>query len=218
MLPERRALRLPHYDYTTPGAYFVTICTQNRACSLSRIVNDQVTLFPAGEVSKAVLLSLPRRFAGVELDAFVIMPNHIHAILTLVGVRFIASENSPLQNPLGNANTPAPASLDVQRQHLPPRASRGNAAADENALRTGSPIGRSRADAINRTPTVGEIVRAFKASVARQVRVAGAVEFAWQRSYYEHVLRTEDQLGRARRYIGENPLRWALDEENPRRG
>ncbi|HET6232095.1 MAG TPA: hypothetical protein VFE05_18620, partial [Longimicrobiaceae bacterium] len=81
MLPERRALRLPHYDYTTPGAYFVTICTQNRACSLSRIVNDQVTLFPAGEVSKAVLLSLPRRFAGVELDAFVIMPNHIHAIL-----------------------------------------------------------------------------------------------------------------------------------------
>jgi hypothetical protein len=40
----------------------------------------------------------------------------------------------------------------------------------------------------------------------------------WQRSFYEHVLRNEDQLGRARRYVGENPLRWAMDEENPRRG
>ncbi|TAK32134.1 MAG: hypothetical protein EPO21_16035 [Chloroflexota bacterium] len=69
--------------------------------------------------------------------------------------------------------------------------------------------------AMNRAPTLGEVVRAFKAATTRAIRVAGYAGFGWQRNYYEHVVRDEADLDRVREYIANNPARWAEDEENP---
>jgi hypothetical protein len=69
--------------------------------------------------------------------------------------------------------------------------------------------------AINRAPTLGEIVRSFKALATRRIRQAGVTAFAWQRNYYEHIIRDEESLNRIREYIRNNPLQWALDRENP---
>jgi hypothetical protein len=70
--------------------------------------------------------------------------------------------------------------------------------------------------AINRAPTgLGEIVRSFKALATRRIRQAGVTAFAWQRNYYEHIIRDEESLNRIREYIVNNPLQWALDRENP---
>jgi REP element-mobilizing transposase RayT len=69
--------------------------------------------------------------------------------------------------------------------------------------------------AINRAPTLGEIVRAFKAVTARAIRQMVFPEFAWQRNYYEHIIRSEESLNRIRQYILDNPQRWAYDRENP---
>ena len=69
--------------------------------------------------------------------------------------------------------------------------------------------------AINRAPTLGEIVRTFKAASTRRIRRMGQDGFAWQRNYYEHIIRDEYSLIRIREYIVNNPAQWALDCENP---
>ena len=68
---------------------------------------------------------------------------------------------------------------------------------------------------INHAPTLGECVRVFKAVSTRFIHQAGLNAFGWQRNYYEHIVRDDAELGRIRKYILENPFRWALDEENP---
>ena len=79
----RRSLRLKGYDYTQAGAYFVTICTQDRACLFGEVVGDAMRLNDAGRMVVAEWERLAKRFPGVELDAFVVMPNHVHGILVI---------------------------------------------------------------------------------------------------------------------------------------
>ena len=77
----RRSIRLKGFDYTREGAYFVTICTQNQACLFGEIVNGQMRLNDVGEVADICWRAIPERFPRVVLDAFVIMPNHVHGII-----------------------------------------------------------------------------------------------------------------------------------------
>jgi putative transposase len=163
----RRSLRLTGYDYAQSGAYFVTICTQNRACVFGCVDDGDMRLNEAGRMVRSVWQALPDRFPGMELDAFVIMPNHVHGIVAFVGAGLA----------------------------LP-----GDKGAASSA------------------PTLGDVVRAFKSLSAIRVncllRRSGSL---WQRNYYEHVIRNERELDRIREYIATNPLRWALDRENPQK-
>ena len=87
-LPKRKHPRLKEYDYSTPGAYFITICTQNRKCLLSNIVGRglapaEIQYTQYGEIAREQLLSLENRYPNLKIDQYVIMPNHIHAIFIL---------------------------------------------------------------------------------------------------------------------------------------
>ena len=77
----RRSIRLKGYDYSQAGAYFVTICTQDRVCLLAHVVDGAVRLTPAGCMVEQVWDEVPQYYPGIETDAFVVMPNHIHGIL-----------------------------------------------------------------------------------------------------------------------------------------
>jgi putative transposase len=79
--PTRKLLRLQTHSYSQPASYFVTICTHQKRCSLSWVNDGQLTLTPAGHIVRQSWYDLPNRFPHVIQDAFVIMPNHIHAIL-----------------------------------------------------------------------------------------------------------------------------------------
>ena len=81
--PRRRSIRLPGYDYSQPGAYFVTVCTRNRECVFWETTKGAVCLSALGEIAAGCLADLPSHFQDVELDKWVVMPNHIHAILVL---------------------------------------------------------------------------------------------------------------------------------------
>ena len=81
----RKPLRLAGYDYTKPGAYFVTVCTQNRACILGEAFGDKIILSNAGDLVEKNWQDLTNRYPTVELDIFVVMPNHIHGVLFLSG-------------------------------------------------------------------------------------------------------------------------------------
>ncbi len=80
----RRSIRLKGYDYRTPGLYVVTICTQHRVSLLGEVVDGEMHPSPAGMMVQTVWDELPWAYPGVEIDAFVVMPNHVHGIVFLL--------------------------------------------------------------------------------------------------------------------------------------
>lgn len=79
----RRSIRLKGYDYSQAGAHFVTICTQSRKCLFGEITDKEMRLNEAGIILQAAWDALPDHYPFVELDAWIIMPNHVHGIIVL---------------------------------------------------------------------------------------------------------------------------------------
>ncbi len=82
--PNRRSIRLKGYDYSRPGAYFITICTRDRAHLFGEVADGEMRLNAFGEIVRAAWFDLPNHYNHVRLDAFVIMPNHVHSIIILI--------------------------------------------------------------------------------------------------------------------------------------
>ncbi|MEJ5299358.1 MAG: transposase [Thermodesulforhabdaceae bacterium] len=81
----RQSIRLKNYDYTQPGAYFITLCTYERAQLFGYVDNGAMVLNALGEIARQCWLAIPNHFPHTELDEFVIMPNHVHGIIWIVG-------------------------------------------------------------------------------------------------------------------------------------
>ena len=89
-LPKRKRIRLPNYDYSSPGVYFITVCTKEKRCTLSGIAvgaaisrPPEVRLTRYGEIVDLAIRNIPLVYPNVSVDHFVIMPNHIHLILRI---------------------------------------------------------------------------------------------------------------------------------------
>ena len=101
-LPKRKRLRLKNFDYSTPGAYFVTVCTHNRKCMLSRVVgaiheSPEIQLTEYGKIVDQGINNIPNRFKAI-IERYVIMPNHIHLIVRIVAPEELrAIRESPLR-------------------------------------------------------------------------------------------------------------------------
>ncbi|MCL4459777.1 MAG: transposase [Chloroflexi bacterium] len=186
----RRSIRLNNYDYSQAGVYFVTICTYNRECLFGEIANSQMELSPIGAIAYQCWCEIPKHFNPVQLDEFIVMPNHIHGIIVITenrrgevtspsGMDGVTNEGTgtvPLRKPMGGTGT--------------------------------VPL---------RKPTLGQIVAYYKYQTTKMINRLGNTPGnpVWQRNYYEHVVRNEDDLGKIREYIVNNPLKWEWDEENP---
>jgi len=81
--PSRRSPRLRDYDYAQPGAYFVTLCTHDHACLFGTLTNGEMHQTVIGEMAASVWEGLPDHYAGIDLDAWMLMPNHLHGIIVL---------------------------------------------------------------------------------------------------------------------------------------
>ena len=80
---KRRSMRLRDHDYSTPGAYFITACTQNRSLMFGRVIDGKMVGNRLGAVVEDCWSQLPDHYQNVSLDAFVLMPNHIHGIVVI---------------------------------------------------------------------------------------------------------------------------------------
>ncbi|MCX5999483.1 MAG: transposase [Chloroflexi bacterium] len=194
----RRSIRLPKYDYRQPGAYFLTICVQGRACLLGESVGATLRGCPdpivavsgdgeaetCAEATRATTQGCPyvrmtdagvmverwwhelgNRFRHIELDEFVVMPNHVHDIIHI-------------GQPSRDADVYAAPLADM--------------VAWFKAMSTNA------------------YIRGVNDSRWRRFR-----KRLWQRNYYEHVVRDSTDLAEARAYIRNNPASWHLDGENP---
>jgi REP element-mobilizing transposase RayT len=168
----RRSIRLRDYDYAQAGAYFVTVCGEGHTCLLGDIIDDEMRLNDAGRMVQAVWDELSDHYPGVETDAFVVMPNHIHAIIVLsVGAGPRACPNSgPCADP------------DEMGQS---QGVRGQPRGGAPTERVGPPSGDGRA------MSLADVVHRFKAWTTKRytdgVRQQGWPPFPgrlWQRNYY----------------------------------
>jgi len=191
--PHRSTLRLREFDYSTPGAYFVTICTYHKTCFLGDVRDDRMLLTNVGSMVHATWSELPDHYPAVHTDAFIVMPNHIHGIIVLNGDHI-----SPPAD--GQAWEPAPTF----------------------GHRDASPLADGQAWEPAPTFGLPDIIHRFKSLTTRQFAPLAhdrdqrpVRSHLWQRNYYEHVIRDDNALQRIREYIANNPLSWALDRENP---
>ena len=186
----RRSMRLHGYDYSQVGAYFLTICTVDRRILFGKVVNHQTVLNEAGRIVADEWLKSARIRAEIKLDAWVVMPNHIHGILTITDVG-------------GECN---------RRSRPDQRSLTTGVGVPDRGDRRVAPTGPG-------PRSLGAIVAGFKSASARRINAFRGTPGAsvWQRNYYEHVIRYEAVLNRIRQYIAENPARWAEDPENPAR-
>ena len=171
-LPQRRPNRLPNYDYSLPGAYFITICTRDRKCifwdstpsadvgaAISRPQNAvpiPARLTHSGMIVDRAIQNIPRYYPQMTVDRYVIMPNHVHLLI-----------------------------------RIHDRSAEGTRAADSRPYDT---------------PSIGTGMGQLKRVSSKE-----AGESLWQKSFYDHVVRTEADYEEIRDYIDCNPARWEQD-------
>jgi putative transposase len=96
-LPNRRSVRLKHFDYRSSMAYFVTICTRDKQCIFGEIIDGTMTKNSLGEIVEAEWLRTGELRPYVELDAAVVMPNHFHGIVMLIGANEGTARHAPTE-------------------------------------------------------------------------------------------------------------------------
>jgi putative transposase len=101
---KRKSLRLPGYDYSQAGAYFVTICAQARKSLFGKVLGDEMHMNEYGRTVQGGWRKLPSHYPSIQLDYFTIMPNHVHGIICLVGAGFTRPEI--LSFPVGGETPP----------------------------------------------------------------------------------------------------------------
>lgn len=183
----RRSIRLKDYDYTQPGGYFVTICTQNRAYLFGELSNCEMRLNKAGQMVNDTWHSLPNRFLSVQLDAYIIMPNHVHGIILITDEKqsVVGATTRVAQDRAGTR--PAPTEGNIIRSSL------------------GQIIGAFKSMTTHQY-----------ALGVREYRWAPFNRRLWQRNYYESIIRDERAINAIRTYIQANPYNWVDDPDNPK--
>jgi REP element-mobilizing transposase RayT len=214
---QRRSIRLKGYDYATPGAYFVTVCTHERECLFGDIVDGVMRLNEAGRMVNTVWDEIPAHYPGIDVDAFIVMPNHIHGIVAIVGA---APRGRPGPEPsnvtVGAAprGRPGPEPSNVTVGAAP----RGRPGPEQS--KNGQPQGVAPTAVGLSLP---EVVNRFKTMTTKRyadgVKQNGWPVFPgklWQRNYYERVIRNVNELSAIREYITRNPQQWSMDTDNPK--
>ena len=162
-MPQRKPNRITDYDYSQNGAYFVTLCTQDRKPVLSSIVGDDAHIVPKpfGAVLEKYIRNAP------EIEKYVIMPDHVHMIIRLDnGTMWASSPTKDSVMPVG-------------------------------AVVSNRPKNK-----------IASIVRSIKVLTTKEIGVP-----IFQRSYYDHVIRNQQDYNEIWQYIENNPRKWATQKQ-----
>ncbi|MCF8302522.1 MAG: hypothetical protein K9I94_04530 [Bacteroidales bacterium] len=192
--------RLKNWDYGWNAAYFVTICTANRECYFGDIKNDEIVWSETGKLANQFLMEIPQRYEYADLDEFVVMPNHVHAIVIIKktgnGRRNVIDDHDG-----GTDDRDAGDGRDAIN-----RVSTG-----PNPKKPGGITG-------NKNPmlhdNISRIFNWYKGRVTFESRKINA-DFAWQSRFYDHIIRNDMEYQRIKNYIINNPRNWNDDTLNP---
>ena len=157
---KRKNIRLENFDYSLNGAYFITVCADRRRCIFSDIVvgavhePPEIRLKPYGKIADDVIKRMEKRFE-IKIDKYVIMPDHIHLLITVDNKNLRAIRESPLQ----------------------------------------------------KRSLISKAIGYLKMNVSKEIHKLNPDEKVWQRSFFDHIIRNEQDYRQTLEYIENNPLK-----------
>ena len=194
--------RLQNWDYGWNAMYFITICTQGREYYLGEIVDGKMILSEIGKIAEQEWIKIPeiRPDMNLELDAFVVMPNHFHAILIIGDNQY----NAQLDEELDARRRDAIVTIGRDAMHCVSTESRIPTIPDTPILVAKNKFGPQ-------SKNLASIIRGFKSSVTTNARKIHA-DFCWQSRFHEHIIRNDESYRRILEYIQNNPVNWYDDK------
>jgi putative transposase len=150
--PKRKLNRLSDFNYAETGGYFITLCVDGGSHKLGYVIDGVVQLSDMGQIAYDQFAELQEHYQKVSIDCFVVMPNHVHAIVVINGI-------------------------------------------------------------FNPGISLPKIIQAYKSMTIRKIN-KNSINFKWQRSYWDSIIKTVYGLERIREYINNNPAQWDKDAEN----
>ena len=179
------SIRAQWWDYGWNGAYFITICTQDRKHYFGEIKNNEMILSEVGIIADLLWHQIPIHHKNVELGDFVVMPNHIHGILII-------------DKQLDNVNIVETGCVEIGHAlSLPP-------------LEIFQKPGSNRFQNIGKN-TISSIVGSYKSAVTKHANRLG-YPHKWQKLFYDNIIRSNNDYQRISDYIVSNPENWAKDK------
>jgi len=208
-----RSIRLPDYDYTRNGYYFITICTYNKEEYFGNIKNEKMCLFRTGSIVWDCWQQIEILNHHIFIDdAFVVMPNHIHGIVIIdhgqadnfyscVECNEWHNKKMNIYNNVKNNNKIRGRDVALQRLY--------DGDGKNDIMSTISP----------KRGSLSSIIRSYKSACTTQIRELfqdyGITSyFGWQERFYEHIIRNDYTFGSIQQYIYDNPIKWHKDRNS----
>jgi putative transposase len=179
------SFRLTGHDYSSGGKYFITICTRGMIPYFGLISCGKMDLSESGQIAYETWLDLPKHFPNVTLDEFIVMPNHIHGIIIIV--------------------RPDPVVRTLRCRDVAcnvPTAVTNVPATKNKFMSTISP----------KRGSLPAVIRSYKSAVSNAVHLTDP-DFSWQPRYWDHLIRSDQEMLRIKQYIINNPGKWSFDTQ-----
>jgi len=223
-----KSSRLNNWDYSTPGYYFITICTLNHNNFFGKIIDNKMELSKMGIITNQCLIDISKHFSNVTLDEYIVMPNHIH-ILFHVETPYMASllnknnnQNTSLNqnnnlNPNNNQNTSLNQNNNLNQSISNLKETPYMASLQDNRKVTlinyshsNHPDYYSRLNQKSKQ-LIPKIIQQFKSAVTKQINPQ-TIFFSWQPRFHDQIIQNEKELSTIKNYIINNPINWNKDK------
>ena len=199
ILNNRHSIRLKNFDYSSEWLYFITISAHNKLCLFWEILDWNFKIFDSWKMIKNEWLNLEQKYENIKLHNFVVMPNHFHWIIEIIGKNDNCDicRGRPCVCPNNTNNLKRENNLERVNTRFTP---------------TGWQFNYNK-------KSISAIIQRFKSITTNEyiknVRNNNWIAFnkiLWQRNYYEHIIRNEESYNKIVEYIENNPKKWDEDK------
>ena len=216
------SIRLKNYDYSQKGLYFITICTQHRECMFGYIDNGKMTLNDAGVMLGKWYLEMDNKYPNFHCGEYVTMPNHFHCIIEIfdnMNTNNCIPDAYDRNRIISNENTDAHVGAPLRGRPSPEKrvdpGFRGRPSPEKRGCATESYGPNNK----KFNATIPLMVNWFKTMTTNEY-IRGVKKYnwsrydrkLWQKNYWDHIIRSETELIRIKKYIKNNPGKWELDK------
>ncbi|MEN8139366.1 MAG: transposase [Bacteroidota bacterium] len=194
-----KSARLEGYDYSQPGMYFITICTDKRKHYFGDIVDGKMQLSEIGVLADELWYSIKSHHKNIELHEFVVMPNHIHGILEIVdGGNGGDDDDNGGRDDARIVSTETENTVDNDKS---------------NCINDARIVSKQMKKISPKSGSLGRIIGSYKSVVSKQAHRLG-YEFEWQSRFYDHIIHNKIDYNRISKYVINNPQNWKDDKFN----
>ena len=193
--------RLQSWDYGNNGSYFITICTKNREHFFGEIFNEKMHLNEIGKMADKYWKEIPKHFPFIELGNYVVMPNHVHGILTIIKNRIDQPSCRDKACDKDKACDRDKAIVSRDKACL---------VSTTTTHESNKTNGQMRYQNQGKK-TISSVTGSYKSVVTKNAHLINS-DFAWQPRFHDHVIRDAESFERIQIYIKNNPKNWKEDK------